>query len=132
MATLEEIEVALGEVDPQSRSAVVGPVLADRAFAVLAWDDDELNAAARRGLLLAAATGDPVNSTGPGSRAALETAADLAGAGYGPRALEALGALAEDVPTDCPLVRAAIAELVCDERSALEAFAVVILHRALN
>lgn len=131
MATLEEIEEALGDVPPEMRSAVAGPVLADRAFERLAWDDDEMNAAVRRGLLLAAATGDPANSSGPGSRAALETAADLAGAGYGPPALDALGALAEDVPTDCPLVRAAIAELVCDERSALEAFAVVILHRAL-
>ncbi len=131
MTSLAEIEVALGDVPPEARSAAVAPVLADRAFDGLAWDDDELNAAARRGLLLAAATGDPVNSSGPGSRAALETAADLAGAGYGPRALTALTALGETVPADCPLVRAAVAELVCDERAALEAFAVVILHRAL-
>ena len=131
MTTLEEIEGALGDVPPESRSAVAGPVLADQAFDGLAWDEDELNAASRRGLLLAAATGDPANSSGPGSRAALETAADLAGAGYGPRALTALGDLGAAVPADCPLVRAAIAELVCDERSALEAFAVVILHRAL-
>lgn len=131
MATLEEIEVALGGVPPEDRCSMAAPVLAERAFDGLAWDDDELNAAARRGLLLAAATGDPVNSSGPGSRAALETAADLAGAGYGPRALTALGALGATVPADCPLVRAAIAELVCDERAALEAFAVVILHRSL-
>jgi hypothetical protein len=131
MRTLPEIEEARGPIPAPDRSSAAGPVLADLAFESLAWDDDDLNAAARRGILLAAAEGNPSVSAGAGSRAALETAADLAGAGYGDSARVALVALAETVPADCPLVRAALSELIVDERAALEAFAVVILHRSL-
>jgi hypothetical protein len=132
MTTLMEIEEALGTLPPADRSAAAGPVLADLAFDTLSWDEDDVNAAARRGLLLAAAEGDPSSSAGAGSRAALETAADLAASGYGDAIRRALTALAEGLPSDTPLLRAAVAELVADERSALEAFAVVVLHRALD
>lgn len=131
MTTLTEIEEALGTLPPAERSAAAGPVLADLAFDTLAWDEDDVNAAARRGLLLAAAEGDPSASAGAGSRAALETAAELAASGYGEAVRAALTTLADEVPPDTPLVRAALAELVGDERSALEAFAVVVLYRSL-
>lgn len=126
------IEEALAGLEPQERMRAAAPVLVDRIVDVLDLDEDELNAAARRGLLLAAAEGNPVESSGLGSRAALETAADLAADGYGAPLAAALIALRDEVPADCPLVAAAVAELALDERAALEALAVVVLHRALG
>jgi hypothetical protein len=126
------IEEALAGLEPQERMRAAAPVLVDCVVDALDLDEDELNAAARRGLLLAAAEGNPAESSGSGSRAALETAADLAADGYGPPLAAALVALRDEVPVDCPLVAAAVAELVLDERAALEALAVVVLHRALG
>jgi hypothetical protein len=126
------IEEALAGVAPEDRMRVAAPVLVDRVVDRLDLDEDELNAAARRGLLLAAAEGNPAESSGTGSRAALETAADLAADDYGPPLAAALLALHDEVPIDCPLVRAAVSELLLDERVALEGLAVVVLHRALG
>jgi hypothetical protein len=95
-------------------------------------DEDELNAAARRGLLLAAAAGNPAESIGFGSRAALETASDLALDGFGERLAAALTTLATQIPTECPCVVAAVTELAGDSRVALEALAVVVLHNAID
>lgn len=126
------IEEALAGLEPEERMRAAAPVIVDRVVDRLDLDEDELNAAARRGLLLAAAEGNPSESSGPGSRAALETAADLAADGYAPPLSAALLALHDEVPIDCPLVRAAVSELLLDERAALEGLAVVVLHRALG
>lgn len=126
------IEEALAGLESEERMRAAAPVLVDRVMDHLDLDEDELNAAARRGLLLAAAEGNPSESSGIGSRAALETAADLAADGYGPPLAAALLALHGEVPIDCPLVRAAVSELLIDERVALEGLAVVVLHRALG
>lgn len=126
------IEEALAGLEPEERMRAAAPALVDRMVDRLDLDEDELNAAARRGLLLAAAEGNPSESSGIGSRAALETAADLAADGYGEPLRSALLALHDEVPIDCPLVRAAVSELLLDERAALEGLAVVVLHRALG
>ena len=126
------IEEALAGLEPEERMRAAAPVIVDRVVDRLDLDEDELNAAARRGLLLAAAEGNPSESSGPGSRAALETAADLAADGYASPLSAALLALHDEVPIDCPLVRAAVSELLLDERAALEGLAVVVLHRALG
>jgi len=128
----QAIEEALADLPPQERMRAAAVVLVDRVADALQLDEDELNAASRRGLLLAAAEGNPAESSGLGSRAALETAADLATDGYGPQLAAALVALCDGVPADCPLVAAAVAELALDEHVALEALAVVVLHRALG
>jgi hypothetical protein len=126
------IEEALAGLPASDRAAAAAAVLVAEVFERLALDEDELNAAARRGLLLAAAEGNPAASSGLGSRAAIETAADLAADGYAEPLSHALSALAETVPSNCPLVAAAIAELIIDQRAALEALAVVVLHLALD
>ena len=128
----QAIEEALADLPPQERMRAAAVVMVDRVADALQLDEDELNAASRRGLLLAAAEGNPAESSGLGSRAALETAADLATDGYGPQLAAALVALRDGVPADCPLVAAAVAELALDEHVALEALAVVVLHRALG
>lgn len=126
------IEEALQGLPSEDRMRAAAPVIVDRVVDRLDLDEDELNAAARRGLLLAAAEGNPSESSGVGSRAALETAADLAADGYAQPLAAALLALHDEVPIDCPLVRAAVSELLLDERVALEGLAVVVLHRALG
>jgi len=126
------IEEALQGLPSEDRMRAAAPVIVDRVVDRLDLDEDEINAAARRGLLLAAAEGNPSESSGVGSRAALETAADLAADGYAQPLSAALLALHDEVPIDCPLVRAAVSELLLDERVALEGLAVVVLHRALG
>jgi len=126
------IEEALQGLPSEDRMRAAAPVIVDRVVDRLDLDEDEINAAARRGLLLAAAEGNPSESSGVGSRAALETAADLAADGYAQPLAAALLALHDEVPIDCPLVRAAVSELLLDERVALEGLAVVVLHRALG
>ena len=66
------IEEALAELPADERAAAAGPVLVDRVVDALGLDEDDVNAATRRGLLLAAAEGNPIESCAPGSRAALE------------------------------------------------------------
>ena len=125
------IEEALAELPADDRAAAAGPVLVDRVVDALGLDEDDVNAATRRGLLLAAAEGNPIESCAPGSRAALETATDLTEQGYGAPLAAALGDLGRALPDDAPLVSAAVDELQADSRLALEALAVVLLHRAL-
>lgn len=132
MDGLAPIEDALAELPARDRAAAAGPVLVDRIFDALGLDEDEVNAAARRGLLLAAATGNPSAACGPGSRAVLETATDLAEHGCGVRLVAALGDLGRAVPDGLPLVAAAVGELQSDAPLALEALAQVVLHRALD
>ena len=131
MDDLGSIEEALAGLPENERAAAAGPVLVDRVVDALGLDEDDVNAATRRGLLLAAAEGNPIESCAPGSRAALETATDLTEQGYGAPLAAALGDLGRAVPDDAPLVAAAVDELQADSRLALEALAVVLLHRAL-
>jgi hypothetical protein len=131
MDAMGPIEEALAELPADERAAAAGPVLVDRVVDALGLDEDDVNAATRRGLLLAAAEGNPIESCEPGSRAALETATDLTEQGYGAPLAAALGDLGRALPADVPLVAAAVNELQADSRLALEALAVVLLHRAL-
>lgn len=126
------IEKALTELPETEWATAAGAVLVARIFDELAMDEDELNAAARRGLLLAAAAGNPAESISLGSRAALETAADLGLDGVGEPLAAALIKLAAQVPVECPCVAATVAELAGESRVALEALAVVVLHNALD
>ena len=129
MSELTAIEEALAELPAAERVEAAAPAMVALVFDALALDEDELNAAARRGLLLAAAAGNPAESCSPGSRAALETAADLAADGYAQPLMRALGELV--VPPDCPLISTVVAGLLAAETLALEALAVVVLHRAI-
>lgn len=129
---LRAIEEALAGLPEEERAAASAPVLVDRVFDSLGLDEDEVNAAARRGLLLAAAEGNPVASCGPGSRAAIETAADLAADGHGAPLAAALGDLRRSLPGEAALTAGALDALQADPRLALEALAQVVLHRALD
>ena len=126
------VEEALAGLPEGERTAAAGPVLVARVVGALGMDEDDVNAATRRGLLLAAAEGNPLESCAPGSRAALETAADLTADGYGAPLAAALGAFARALPDDVPLVRSAVEDLQDDPRLALESLAVVVLHQALD
>lgn len=132
MDVLEPIEEALASLPAEQRAEAGGPVLVAQVLDALQLDEDELNAASRRGLLLAAAEGDPSAGAGQGSRAVLETASDLAAAGYGAPLAAALGDLERAAGDDLPCVRDAAAALRDDPRLALEALAVVVLHRAME
>ncbi len=132
MDALAAIEEALASLPPEERAQAGGPVLVAQVLDRLPLDDDELNAATRRGLLLAAAAGNPAETAAEGSRAVLETAADLAAAGYADPLVAALTALAEAAAVDLPCVRDAATALCDDRRLALEALAVVALHRAME
>ena len=132
MDDLAPIEAALAGVAAPERVVLAGPVLVERVFGALGIDDDEVHAAARRGLFLAAAEGDPASACGPGSRAARETAEALVADGAGSALAAALGELHRAVPADCPLVAAAVAELAADPALAADALAQVVLHRALE
>ena len=67
----------------ESIRAAGAPALIALCADRLDLDEDDVAAATRRGLLLAAAGGDPSEAIGPGSRAALETAAELQALGTG-------------------------------------------------
>ena len=82
MEALFAIEEALVGLAPEDRTSAAAPVLIDLVFDALSIDEDELNAVTRRGLLLAAAEGNPKESSAAGSRAALETASGLMEDGY--------------------------------------------------
>ena len=132
MDDLLPVEEALAGLPESERTAAAGPVLVAHVIDALGLDEDEVNAAARRGLLLAAAEGNPIESCAPGSRAALETAADLTADGYGAPLAAALGAFGRELPEGLPHVSAAVDGLQADARLAVEALAVVVLHRALD
>ena len=68
MEALFAIEEALVGLEPEDRTPAAAPVLIDLVFESLAIDEDELNAVSRRGLLLAAAEGNPKESSAAGSR----------------------------------------------------------------
>src|SRR5690349_7313528 len=91
----------------------------------LELDEDDVAAATRRGLLLAAAGGDPSEGIGPGSRAALETAAELQALGIGARLTEQLEALAAD--GEAPVAAALARTLADDPAMALGTLAAVLL-----
>jgi hypothetical protein len=91
----------------------------------LELDEDDVAAATRRGLLYAAAGGDPAEGVGPGSRAALETAAELQAIGVGPRLTAELQAIAAD--RDAPVAAALAGTLVDDPAAALGLLASVLL-----
>jgi hypothetical protein len=96
-------------------------LVADR----LQLDEDDVAAATRRGLLLAAAGGDPSEGIGPGSRAALETAAELQALGIGARLIAELETIAGD--RTVPVLAALAGTLAEDPAAALGTLAAVLL-----
>ena len=68
--------VSLADIDAGLRAAG-GPAVVALSSSGCGLDEDDIAAATRRGLLLAAAAGDPAEGIAPGSRAVLETAAEL-------------------------------------------------------
>lgn len=82
----------------------------------LGLDEDDVEAATRRGLLLAAAGGDLLAGIAPGSRAVLETASDLADRGIGTDLMAALGA----------------AGIAAEPADALESLAAILLYYAVT
>lgn len=115
----------MADIDAGLRDAGA-PALAALCVEGLGLDEDDVAAVTRRGLLLAAAGGDPAEGIGPGSRAALETAAELAGLGVASRLCDELGKLAHD-GTGTPVAAAAAAALAAQPERALEALAIVLL-----
>ena len=133
MEALIAIEDALADVPAEDRTQAAAVVLVALAFERMAFDEDELNSAARVGLLLAAASGDPIDSCSQGSRAALETAAGLAANGYMDELRSALAALADEAtPAGQVHVAVVLFDLQADQSLALEALAVVVLQRAME
>jgi hypothetical protein len=117
--------MSLGDVDAGLRTAG-GPALVALLVDRLGLDDDDITAATRRGLLLAAAAGDPSEGIAPGSRAVLETAAELAEMSVAPRLEAGLRKLADD-GAEQPVAAALATSLAADPEAALEALAVVLL-----
>ena len=109
----------------QSLRAAGAPALVALCADRLELDPDDVAAVTRRGLLLAAAAGNPAEGIGPGSRAALETAAELAALGVGPRLTAELQAVAAD--REAPVAGALAATLVDDPMTALDLLAAVLL-----
>jgi hypothetical protein len=129
---LAALEVALEALAPDER-VVAAPLAAAAAVAsAAALDPDDAAAATRRGLLLAAAGGDPSELAGSGSRAALETAAELHALGAWPALARALDDLRTHL-AGSPLVALAggADALAADDAVACEAVAVVLLQHAL-
>jgi hypothetical protein len=109
----------------QSLRAAGAPALIALCAERLELDEDDVAAVTRRGLLLAAAGGDPTEGIGPGSRAALETAAELQALGVAPRLAAELRAVAAD--RDAPVLAALAGTLADDPATALGVLASVLL-----
>jgi hypothetical protein len=74
---LDTIEATLAAIPPHDRTDTAGLALVSVVFGEVDLDEDACHAATRRGLLLAAAAGNPAAALVAGSRAVLECAADL-------------------------------------------------------
>jgi hypothetical protein len=129
---LQAIDAALLELDPPARPALAGPALVQLCRPALGLDEDDVEAATRRGLLLAAAGGDPTAGLEPDGRAALETASELADVGLAAPLAAALADLAVTAARHrLTLAAAALDALAGDQELALRALAVVLLAEAL-
>ena len=117
--------MSLADIEEGLRGAG-GPAVVALLVDRLGLDEDDIAAATRRGLLLAAAAGDPAAGIATGSRAALETAADLAEMGVAPRLLAELRMLAAE-GAGHPGAAALAASLAEHPEAALGALAVVLL-----
>ncbi len=117
--------MSLAAIDEGLRAAG-GPAVVALLVDRLGLDEDDISAATRRGLLLAAAAGDPAEGIAAGSRAALETAADLAETDVAPRLSAELRILSAE-GHDHPVAAALAASLADHPEAALSALAVVLL-----
>jgi hypothetical protein len=116
--------VSEGRLEASLRAAA-SPSLVALCADRMELDEDDVAAATRRGLLLAAAGGDPAEGVAPGSRAALETAAELQALGIGDRLTAELRAVAAG--SDTPVLSALAGTLVDDPETALGLLAAVLL-----
>ncbi len=117
--------MSLADIDDGLRAAG-GPAIVALIVERLGLDEDDIAAATRRGLLLAAAAGDPAGGIAAGSRAALETAADLSEMDVGPRLEAELRVLAAEGAGQ-PVAAALAGSLAEHPEAALSALAVVLL-----
>ena len=109
----------------------VRPALAFLAGTRVDLDERELNAARRRALLLLAAGGDPTQGLDLDGRAVTALADELDAPGPRAALARALEELRPEV-ADLPVVGAALAALVADERLAWRAFACSLLADELG
>jgi hypothetical protein len=107
------------------------PVLAYVAGQEVALDEDELNAARRRALLLLAAGGDPHRDLGVDDRAVKALAADLHDAERREELGRGVDALAHRVH-DLPRAREAVLFLAGDPELAWRLFALALLAEELG
>jgi hypothetical protein len=129
---LAALDAALAAIDPAERASAARLAAAAAAASAADLDEDDAAAATRRGLLLAAAGGDPAELAGPGSRAALETAAELLALGAWPALAQAIAELrARLLGSSLTMLAAGAESLAADDAVACEAVAVVLLQRAL-
>jgi hypothetical protein len=129
MIDLQPVEEALAGLDQGRRLHLGAPALVAAVSDELDLDEDDVARATRRGLLLAAAAGDPAQAVSPGSRAVLETATELADGPIPGRLIAALERLAASAPG--PAVRETAAELAAHGDVAIEALALVLLASQL-
>ena len=115
----------MSEALEASLRAAASPALVALCADRMELDEDDVAAATRRGLLLAAAGGDPADGVAPGSRAALETAAELQAMGIGERLTAELRAVA--VEPETPVLAALAGTLADDPATALGLLASVLL-----
>ncbi len=118
--------MSLADIDEGLRAAG-GPAVVALLVDRLGLDEDDISAATRRGLLLAAAAGDPAEGIAAGSRAALETAADLAETDVAPRLLAGAARSRRRRAPGHPVAAALAASLAEHPEAALSALAVVLL-----
>jgi hypothetical protein len=125
VSDLTALEEALAGLDQGRRLHLGAPALVAAVSGELGLDEDDVARATRRGLLLAAAAGDPAQAIAPGSRAVLETASELADGPLPVRLTAALEQLAASAPG--PAVRDTAADLAAHGDVAIEALALVLL-----
>jgi hypothetical protein len=130
MSDLAALEEALAGLEPGRRLHLGAPALVAAVSGELDLDEDDVARATRRGLLLAAAAGDPNQAVAPGSRAVLETAAELVDGPLPGRLSGALERLAASAPG--PAIRETAAELAAQRDMAIEALALVLLASQLG
>lgn len=113
---------------PHGAAAACVAAIRDR----LTLDEDDIAAATRRGLLLAAASGDPRTALGDDDACVTEVAADLHDLGAIDGVEAALEQFAEEAATGGLVHLAEAARAVASDRSvAARALAVVLLHEEL-
>jgi hypothetical protein len=130
MLAMSQLDDVLAQVDEGSLGDPL-PVLAYLAGQGVAIEEEELNGALRRALLLVAAGGDLQRELGVDDRAVKSLAADLFSAERREQLARALDALAGHV-RDLPVAREGVLFLAADVELAWRLFALTLLAEELG